>query len=861
MEYRQYKDLMPSLRALHQKGGQFQKAAAQVTTILGRVSVEGIDPLAGMKVTDHGESRISKCIKYHLTGFSRLITIQDNGIILLCFAGEHTVCDEWLDKNRGLTLIADDKGRLNDVPAADAQSPKLAIPSGPSALIQGKLFEGLPEIYFDKLVINMPRKIVRSLELLESINEESDFYEITKDIADSEQSQAIYDVFVLLRQAKREEALTRTKLYLGENRELSELTEEEIKRLAESDKIKTIPASDARFQVVFEHFVKSASYMDWMLFLHPDQQYIVDKDFPGPAKLIGVSGSGKTCIIVKRAIRLAEKYSGEKILLLTLNRQLARLIDDMVSAASPEDVRKQIEVKPFFLLCQDLLKQFEPQNEKLYDDVTWKAKEHIDEIWREYYRCELNNHDAKLLFPLHDSLIARKVNAEKYIREEFDWIRSAVSPDIHSRKKYLKMERIGRGYALDEKYRHLLLDGLRFWEKKMRDIGVTDYLGIATALYHHVHKLKPSYRSILIDESQDFGTIEYKIIRQLVPLAENDLFFCGDAAQQVSAKHRSFSEAGISIPPQFSLQVKKNYRNSREILNAAYDVLYKNWSPDLRGLGDFEILDPEYANFNAAPPLMMQGESLEAEIAYALACAYQDLNDSANQKACIAFAGYSLYEVQQFGALLKLPVLDGSTKIDLNQLFLSDLEHTKGFEFDLMIIVNCNEDILPDKTKPEQDQIRDLARFYVAMTRAKNQLILSHSSNKSSFIAKAEEYFLSDNWSSYVDNNDVVLKGVPPTLDDIRRKEFTNEIPKLLLDMTGPEFLYSDHAIGLNSLLIEKIRKLISGKKKMVNGVPAEWQTLRMALEDTKVHPRSRQVFGQEGYPQFCKLLESLHFP
>ena len=392
----------------------------------------------------------------------------------------------------------------------------------------------------------------------------------------------------------------------------------------------------------------------------------------------------------------------------------------------------------------------------------------------------------------------------------------------------------------------------------MEAIGVTDYLGIATALYRHIDKIKPMYRCILIDESQDFGTIEYKLIRQMVPIAENDLFFCGDAAQQVSAKHRNFREAGISISSPYSLQVRKNYRNSREILKAAHEVLCKNWFPSLRGVGDFEVLDPEYANFSSAPPLMLQAKNLEAEIAFALASAHQDLDSAPNQKACIAFAGFSLYEVQNFGNLLNLLVLDGSTQIDINQLFLSDLEHTKGFEFDIMIIVNCNQGVLPDPTKPEQEQIQDLARFYVAMTRAKNQLILSHSNDKSPFIADVDNFFLADYWSSYVDESKVEYKGIPPTLEEIRTQQVLTGNPKPLLDMSGPEILYTEHVLGLSSLLIEKLRNVIPGRKKITNGIPIEWPTLNSALEDIKKNARSRQSFGPEGITQFRDFVDKL---
>ncbi|SVE46214.1 uncharacterized protein METZ01_LOCUS499068, partial [marine metagenome] len=106
--YKRSANFMTSVQSLYHKGGLYQKAAEKVQAIIGRISDPEIrmDPLHGFNPTHHGEKRIKKCIKYDL-GFSgcRLITIQDQRVISLQFAGSHDDCDNWLNKNRGQTLI------------------------------------------------------------------------------------------------------------------------------------------------------------------------------------------------------------------------------------------------------------------------------------------------------------------------------------------------------------------------------------------------------------------------------------------------------------------------------------------------------------------------------------------------------------------------------------------------------------------------------------------------------------------------------------------------------------------------------------------------------------------------------------
>jgi superfamily I DNA and RNA helicase len=144
---------------------------------------------------------------------------------------------------------------------------------------------------------------------------------------------------------------------------------------------------------------------------------------------------------------------------------------------------------------------------------------------------------------------------------------------LENRNDYFTIERKGRSYPLDKPYRSLMLKGLSCWEQKMQPVGVTDYLGISSALSHHIDKIKPGYRCVLVDESQDFGTTELALIRKLVKKAMNDIFLSGDAAQKISYKYQSLPKAGIDIHKSRSSSILKNYRNSREILQFAHSVL------------------------------------------------------------------------------------------------------------------------------------------------------------------------------------------------------------------------------------------------------------------------------------------------
>ena len=170
--------------------------------------------------------------------------------------------------------------------------------------------------------------------------------------------------------------------------------------------------------------------------------------------------------------------SEESVLLVTLNRSLAGLIAELAdTAAESAEIRTRVKVTSFFELCQEMLSEFEPDRMLNYDTVSWKLEEHIDEVFREYYRCWANSRKATVLLPIHQSLCAQGIGAEAYLREEFDWIRTAL-PFVN-RATYTNtniVRRLGRRHPLKKEWREAILTGLTGWEEKMEAVGVIDYL-------------------------------------------------------------------------------------------------------------------------------------------------------------------------------------------------------------------------------------------------------------------------------------------------------------------------------------------------------------------------------------------------
>jgi len=842
------KDFSKALKSLYQAGAKRKKIAEKVQALCFRAE-DFASPFKGTKVTNHGENRIKHCVKYDLGDGYRLVTIQHNKFCAFCYVGDHDDTDKWLRSNSGLTLSRDDEGRLVKAFVSDDGENLI---NRETNLSHGFLIERLNSDDQNMLLTGLPLTVTGQIYQLDSTVSDHEISLVCQKIPEHERRFLVYDVLCLLLAGDLEKAMRRIGIATGQVTVLESLSDREVLEIRDGDEVRRIVVGSQEHEDFLTHLAKTTPYLEWLLFLHPEQEKIVEENFIGPAQLSGVSGAGKTCVAVKRAIRLA-RQGKEEVLIVTLNRSLAGLIQSLVVSAAPDkDVLSKIRTTSFFQLCQGLLEGLRPQDQKIHNDISLKLEEHVDEVFRQYYRCWENFEHADCVWPIHKSLSARGISSENYLRQEFDWLRSALSPSKF--RDYLSIQRAGRKIPLNKDFRELVLNGLDGWQQKMRACGVIDYLGLTTELSKHLDELKPICDAIIIDEAQDFGTTELAILRKLVPEGENDIFLCGDIAQHVLPKHRSLTLADIDISNRFR-RIKRNYRNTREILEAAYNVLLENLDETQFDNTDLEILDPEYANRSSPKPGVFRASSLEEEYAYARNFLNTDLRDKPEHKNCIAFAGYSLREVEIFAESEGLHVLNGMHSEVSQSLVLSDLEQTKGYEFDVVVVLNCTNDVLPPQNVPEEEAFRSGCQLYVAMTRAREELYLSYSGEVSHWLYKAKEQLSFLEWDEVMDLSDEFKPVKPESLHEFESEQHER---RQALKLNGRQFLYTSWALGLSPEAQEKIIDLVDGFGSIRKGGRVKWKDMASLRYDLDLSPRVKQLFGSRVQQEVRDLLAEL---
>jgi len=858
MRIAESKNLLGSLRVLNKTNHIGRMVANKVYDLqaaLRRVNSfeEASVELERLKVTNHGENRIPNCVKYDLGNGFRLVTIQHKGFIVLEFVGNHEDTDKWLKANAGKTLIAA-QDAIVWINKGDDEDQVHWIDSHQSLPLNSDkpLLEYLKSRDLDFVEqLDIPLRNYRQLMQI--------FSDSTKDELDASLEGISESISIFLRglfQRLQEDDLDGAALLIdhekGEHEALADLDSAEIENLALGQGY--IELRDLTREEW--NNLLASDWQDWMLYLHPDQRAVVEKDFSGPSRLLGVSGSGKTCVLVHRALYLAKKYK-EPILITTINNSLAELLKDLVDqlvnleVEGKEELRSLIEVKSFWKFSFDFILGHEEDTliKRGLEEYSDKSQDDVDRIWEEFVSLEENNDDYSKAFDVVTSLKSRGMDAHMYIKDEFNLIRSATR--FAEREDYFEMPRTGRKTVLNRDQRGVVLDTLVAWEEKMEHVGVSDYMNLLRFVDRYENELQPKYRSILIDEIQDFGTEELRILRKVVSENVNDIFMCGDIAQQVQVKQHKIRKAGIIVPPSNYLTIVKNYRNSKEILQAANTMFNANIDRDDFNEDGFELLDPELANFHTTIPSVYYASSLEQELEYAINYLHWLVDEALMSKACIAVAGLTHFEVCRLADQVNLPILNGESDLTDKPLVLSELNQTKGFEFDVVVILNLNKETFPRPNYPKEEVFRDISRLYVAMTRAKKELILSYNTSLSDVFKHAGATIRNpDLWELQLDEN----------IERVEIKSFSSPVHDNLVssDLDGQSFVIRTPLIFSRELAL-KLRSLVNGRAASdTSGRPTQFKNTRdlaQALKISRYQGHMRRLFGAQ-YEELIKVFE-----
>jgi len=433
---------------------------------------------------------------------------------------------------------------------------------------------------------------------------------------------------------------------------------------------------------------------EWRIFLHPYQRKLAQWNVKGPMKINGAAGTGKTVVLMHRAVWLAGQLKdSEEVLITTFTTNLAVTIQKLVEDLSPE-LSSRIKVMNLHKLAYKICKE-NGGNTQI------AQKGDIAKAWSSVFNNLLNETGFK----------------KDFICEEFQEIVDRMG--LETLDDYLTVVRKGR-QRLVKNQRKLLWPYFTAFKEEINKLGQTTYEGIIQQARTQVEQGRlPRYRYILVDELQDFGLESLKLISALAAVNEgknNSLCVVGDGHQRLySSTNIPLSHAGINVIGR-SCRLKINYRTSEQIRRWSQGILAGISIDDLNG--GIEVVTGDHSVFSGQEPEIITLENSYDSFDQIIDWIKRLLQDSNfdDHEICITPGNPQLIEKLKNAGLKTLELKAGERDHGKNEkgIRYGTKKRIKGLEFKAVVLtLNSN------KTELQ-------ARFedYVAATRARERLLV-----------------------------------------------------------------------------------------------------------------------------------------
>ena len=486
--------------------------------------------------------------------------------------------------------------------------------------------------------------------------------------------------------------------------------------------------------------VLEGDWEDWMLFLAPYQRRLVYADYKGPARVKGVAGSGKTVVAIHRALHLARTLGHEgKILFVTYGKRLPGVVNMLLRRLAGENA-PELEA----LECQSIHKW-------CYREL-YQAGERIEVASREQrleaIRAGLER--AKARFP----------NLKMWGRDEdffLDEIRYAIKGrDLRSFEEYAALDRSGRGTALSSTERRAMWEVYLGYQTYLQERDLWDFDDFVLRALRLIEegRITRRYRAAVVDEIQDLNVATMKLIRALVSPAANDLFLVGDGLQKLYPGGYVLSQLGIDIVGRSTL-LRKNYRNTQQILRAAYAMMRNVRYNDLDDR-EAEVQEPEYSPREGPLPVVRGFPTPEQELQWVAEEIHRLMAEEGYRPGdfAILYRWRDPYEhLLQTNGLpgLQVQVLTENPETYFGpHVKITTFDGAKGLEFRVVFAVGVTDatmvprdDWTLEGPALEDYMLRERSRLFVAMTRARDRLYITYARGQlSRFLASLPEgYF------------------------------------------------------------------------------------------------------------------------
>ena len=495
------------------------------------------------------------------------------------------------------------------------------------------------------------------------------------------------------------------------------------------------PDAQRRFRVVTgtEELARALDYPweKWIVFLHPSQRDWALRSFNGPTRVQGSAGTGKTVVALHRAVHLARANPEARVLLTTFSAPLAALL--------LEKLNRLVQGEPALVERLDVLAMQE-LGERMHAVHLGKPNRILQA-------------DLDAMIHRHAPAEISRIYGEAFSVEEFRDIVDAFN--LQEWESYRDVRRLGRKSRLNEVKRRLLWE---CFEQVMDELDAQELITDHQLFHRTADQLRLTgtqpYQHIVVDECQDITTAQLRLLAAVAGTGPNALFFAGDLGQRIFQQPFSWAQYGIDIRGR-SRTLRINYRTSQQIRKQA-DQLLDPESHDVDG--NVQDRRGAVSVINGPDPAIHECDSHGSEIESVAEWIQNRVAEGLIAKEFGVFVRSSKELPRAKAALEKAGLPYEQLKPSAVRLghkaTLSTMHLAKGLEFRAVVVMACDEDIIPnanrikaltDGSDLEEVIATERHLLYVACTRARDHLLITSGETCSEFV---EDLLLTSTLSS-----------------------------------------------------------------------------------------------------------------
>lgn len=416
----------------------------------------------------------------------------------------------------------------------------------------------------------------------------------------------------------------------------------------------------------------------------------------------GIAGSGKTTVLLRRAVKLIRENPNLKIAIFTYNRTLANYAKHIVEEFGLDN----LTVHTFHSWASSVL--YSIRRKRTWTFKPSEKKQILQDVIRR----------------LEDSIEHRFIKEEKYqdfLLDEFSWIKGKV---LKTEKDYLKASRKGRGseVRVTSKDRKVLYQIFEAFEAEKAKSWKIDWDDFGPIIYENKDKINDrfTYNHVMVDEAQDLRQVELMILRFI---AQEAFVVAADKGQKIYKTSFSWKDIGINILGGRTKILKNSYRSTKEIIQMAHSLQLND--PVVK---DEEYVEPSLPEYSGEMPVVFECKDKKAHDLHVLETIKMILEK--DKEASVAILSRKWKTIERLKRAFNVEGInyeeikkDNGNALSKG-LKLTTFHSAKGLEFDYVIIVDLVEEELEFNEDFEEEEYLEVERrlLYVSITRARKHV-------------------------------------------------------------------------------------------------------------------------------------------